>query len=218
MIGIIVAAVCVFLLIAAGVGWFFWRKRKQRRDETSKDDVLGEKVEVEDTSPAKRNELQADPNGPGEVEGDGTYFGPNKSKYGAEVEGSPGPDKSRAEAPGTYRGVEVEGSRGGYEMQGSDVPEMGAGRREVFELPAGESLTVGTGRERRSPQSPRSPNSEGSPGAPTSPLSLTSSANTGSQQDSERRRERDRRRERGRTADNERRWSWRRSRADGEAF
>ena len=62
------------------------------------------------------------------------------------------------------------------------------------------------------------PNSEGSPGAPTSPLSLTISANTESQRDSERRRENDRRRERGRIADNERRWSWRRSRADGEAF
>ena len=219
MIGIIVAAVCVFLVVAAGIGWFFWSKRKRRPDETSKDNVLGEQVEVEDTSPAKPNELQADANGPVEVEGDGTYFGPNKSKYGAEVEGSPGPDKDRAEAPGAYGGAEVEGSRGGYEMQGSDVPEVGAGRREVFELPAGDLLTVGTGEERRSPQTPRSPYTEGSPGAPTSPRSLTSSANTGSQRDSERRRERDRRRERGRAADNnERRWSWKRSRVDGEAF
>ena len=226
-IGIIVAAVCLcLLLIGAGAWWFFWRRKKGRSDKTPEEDSTGEKAEFEDTSPPKPSELQGESSGPGEVEGDGTYYGPNKRKHGLEMEGSPGPDANRAEVPGTHGGAEVEGS---------PVPEMDGGRSEVFELPAGDFLAVGTGSERRGrrsrgsssiPVSPHSPMGSVTPVTPQSPRSVHSPAsaqspanlsNEGSQRDSERRRERDRRRERGRASDTAR-FSWMRSEAEGNAF
>lgn len=186
----------------------------------STEDATNDKAEFEDTSPQKPNELHGDVNLPGEVEGDGTYYGTSK-KHGLEMEGSPGPDSIRAEAPGTPGGVEMEGSRGGIEMEGSGVSKGAGERREIFELPAGDFLGVGAGRERRgrgSPGSSRSPNSPLSPVRPHSPASPARDSNLGSQLDRKRRRERDRRRERGRATENSRRWSWRRSRTDGEPF
>lgn len=224
-VGIIVAAVCFcLLLIGAGIRWYMWSKGKRRASEKSPtEDAANEKAEFEDTSPQKPNELHGDVNLPGEVEGDGTYYGPTK-KHGLEMEGSPGPASVRAEAPGTPGGVEMEGSRGGFEMEGSGVPKGAGERPEIFELPAGDNLGVGAGRERRgqrssgSLRSPNSPLSPVLPHSPASPASPPSDSNLGSQSDRERRRERDRRRERGRAKENSRRWSLRRSRTDGEPF
>ncbi|CAF9934917.1 MAG: hypothetical protein HETSPECPRED_009407 [Heterodermia speciosa] len=177
-IGIIVAAVCFcLLLIGAAIGWFLWRRGKRRKSEKISENNIGEKSEIEDTSPQKPNELHSDANTPGEVEGDGTFYG-NNNKHGLEMEGSPGRDSSRAEAPGTHGGVEIEGSRGGIEMEGSRVPEMDGGQGEVFELPAGDYLMAGTGRERRGRRSPGTSRSQAtsynpaearSPTSPTSP-------------------------------------------------
>lgn len=184
---------------------------------------MGEKPEIEDTSPQKAIELHSDANTPGEVEGDGTFYGHNK-KHGLEMEGSPGRDSSRAEAPGTLGGVEVEGSRGGIEMEGSRVPEMNGGQPEVFELPAGDYLTAGTGRERRGRRSPGASRSQANSynsadaRSPASPQSPASGSNLGSQRDRERPRERNVRGDRGRAVEDNSRWSWRRSRADGEPF
>ena len=222
-IGIIVAAVCLcLLLIGAAIGWFLWRRSKRRKSKQTPEDNIGEKPEIEDTSPQKANELHSDANTPGEVEGDGTFYGHSK-KHGLEMEGSPGPDSNRAEAPGTLGGVEIEGSRGGIEMEGSRVPEMDGGQGEVFELPAGDYLTTGTGREkqgRRSPSTSRSQansyNAADVP-SPASPHGPASGSNLGSQRDRERPREQDIMRDRGRAVEDNR-WSWRRSRPDGEPF
>ena len=220
MIGIIVGTVCLsLLLLGAGVYWFFWARKKRRGDEIVDETLTGEKVEFEDTSPPKPNELQGDSTGLGEVEGDGTYFRPNKIKHGVEVEGSPAPDSDRVEAPGTPGGVEMEGSRGGAEMEGSGVPKMESrGHREVFELPAGDYSLAGTGGERRNPsrssRSPIRPEIASHIWSPRSRRSPQNSANTStpaSPQQSDRRRERTRTEGSGR-------WSWRRSGIDGEPF
>ena len=223
-IGIIVAAVCLcLLLIGAAIGWFLWRRGKRRKSDKTSEDNIGEKPEIEDTSPQKANELHSDANTPGEVEGDGTFYGHNK-KNDLEMEGSPGRDGNRAEAPGTLGGVEIEGSRGGIEMEGSRVPEMDGGQGDVFELPAGDYLTAGTGRERRGGRSPgtsRSQANSSNPAdtrSPESPHSPASGSNLGSERDHERPRDRDIKIDRGRAVKDNRRWSWRRSRPDGEPF
>lgn len=222
-VGIIVAAVCLcFLLIGAGVGWFLWRKKNRREPKTDSGGTT-EKAEFEDTSPQNPTELHGDATTPGEVEGDGSFYGPIK-KHGWEMEGSPAPS-DRAEAPGTHGGLEMEGSRGGVEMDGNGLPEMDGGRREVFELPAENYLTADKRIERRGRRSPGKSRTPLNPQSPTSSLSTASAqsppsdtTNIGSQRDWERRHERDRRRETGRASDDTRRWSWRRSRMDGEPF
>ena len=221
-VGIIVAAVCLCLLISAAIGWLLRRRRKRRKSGKTSEDNIGEKPEIEDTSPQKINELHSDANTPGEVEGDDTFSGHNK-KHGLEMEGSPGRDSNRAEAPGTFGGVEIEGSRGGIEMEGSMVPEMDGGQEELFELPAGDYLSAGTGRERgrKSPGTSRSrANLNNPPDAqsPETPRSPASGPDPGSQRDRERPRERDVRKDRGRAIEDTRRWSWRKSRPDGAPF
>ena len=223
-IGIIVAAVCFcLLLIGAAIGWYLWRRVKRRKSEQTSEDNIGEKAEIEDTSTPKANELHSDANTPGEMEGDGTFYGYNK-KHGLEMEGSPGRDSNRAEAPGTLGGVEIQGSRGGIEMEGSRVPEMDGGHGEVFELPAGDYLSAGTGRERRGRRSPGASRSRANSNNPAdvrntaSPHSPAGDSNLGSQRDHQRPQERDVRRGRGRALEDSSRWSWRRSRPDGEPF
>ena len=222
-VGIIVAAVCLcLLLIGAAIGWLLWRKKKRQKSEKASEDNIGEKHEIEDTSPQKINELHSDANTPGEVEGDDTFSRHNK-KHSLEMEGSPGRDSNRTEAPGTLGGVEIEGSRGGIEMEGSMVPQMDGGQGEVYELPAGNYLSAGTGRERgrRSLGTSKSrANSYNPPDArsPETPWSPASGSNPGSQRDRERPRERDVRKDGGRAVEDTRTWSWRRSRLDGVPF
>ena len=105
--------------------------------------------------------------------------------------------------------------------EGSGIPEGAGERREIFELPDGDFLGVGAERERRGRRSPGSSRSTNSPLSSFRSHSLASAArdsNLESQSDRERRREKDRRRERDRPTENSRRWSWRRSRTDGEPF